>query len=345
MTTYVLGAGASLHAGYPLASQLGSALFDWAVHKKPPGDWYRDCIELAHETYRGLGDLERILTDLDDCPPGSPGAILSASQRGNIRQSLLVSISEFFRALRQSPSPLYDRFAYERVRAGDVIVSFNYDLACERALRNAGLWEIDDGYGFRLGLNSIPHSVVRVLKLHGSINWWGTIFNGMTGFFQGGPNAFPFRPVILFPDDFEFLCYPRGFSDPLCPSGNSKLAALPALIVPTRHKRFYTQTSAGREWEGFWDHIWLQAGQSLEASDRIVVIGYGMSPADQKARRLLLEKSNRQAKITLVCGDKNALLHGEFKSRGFVEVEQFKRGLFEEFLGDQSSSRLDPGRE
>jgi hypothetical protein len=29
MTTYVIGAGASFHAGYPLASSMGSSLFQW----------------------------------------------------------------------------------------------------------------------------------------------------------------------------------------------------------------------------------------------------------------------------------------------------------------------------
>lgn len=332
MTTYVLGAGASLDAGYPLASQLGRALFDWIKNKKPEHDFYRGCVELAHEIYGGLGDLEHVLTDLDERPPASPAATLSASQCINIRQALLISIPEFFKDLRQAPSRLYDQFSRERVREGDVIITFNYDLACERALRKVGLWEIDHGYGFRLGIDSIPQSKVRLLKLHGSTNWWGTVFNGMRGFFQGGPNAFPSRPVILFGDDFEFLGYPKEFADPLCPLRESRPAALPALVMLTRHKHFYTQTSFGREWEGFWSDLWNQAGRALAASDRIVVIGYSMPLADEEARKLLLEKSNKKTKITLLCGEKNASIRGQFTSRGFTQVETFKAGLFEEFV-------------
>jgi hypothetical protein len=332
MSTYVLGAGASLHAGYPLAGQMGSALFDWVTKKKSIDDWYRGCVELGSGTYGGLADLERILTDLDECPPDSPAAALSLSQRKNIRQALLISIPEFFRDLRQAPSPLYDRFAREQIRPGDVIIAFNYDLACERALRRAGLWEINDGYGFCLGIDSIPPSAVTVLKLHGSTNWWGTIFNGMRGFFQGGPNAFPYRPVILFPNDFEFLGYPRELLDPLSPPRNSTPAALPALIMLTHHKRFYTQTSGGREWEQFWDSLWTKASQVLGTANRIVIIGYSMPFADEEARKLLLEKSDKSAKITLLCADRNTAIRDQFKSRGFSEVEMFKNGLFEQFL-------------
>ncbi len=36
MVTYVLGAGASVHAGYPLASNLGNELRKWLHATKPP---------------------------------------------------------------------------------------------------------------------------------------------------------------------------------------------------------------------------------------------------------------------------------------------------------------------
>jgi hypothetical protein len=51
MTTYILGAGASLHAGYPLAGQLGGALYDWISNKKPGHDLYRTRIEIIRDTY------------------------------------------------------------------------------------------------------------------------------------------------------------------------------------------------------------------------------------------------------------------------------------------------------
>ena len=38
MKTYILGAGASYHAGYPLASRLGNRLADWIVEKRSKDD-------------------------------------------------------------------------------------------------------------------------------------------------------------------------------------------------------------------------------------------------------------------------------------------------------------------
>jgi hypothetical protein len=81
--------------------------------------------------------------------------------------------------LRQSPAPLYDQFARERIQPGDTVITFNYDQACERSLKEAALWEISDGYGFELGIDAIPTSTVRVLKLHGSTNWWVLHFSGV----------------------------------------------------------------------------------------------------------------------------------------------------------------------
>ena len=244
MTTYILGAGASLHAGYPLAGQLGGALYDWISNKKPEHDLYRTRIQIIRDTYVNLANLERILTELDECPPNSPASKLSASERGYIRQALLISIPEFFNDLRQQRSPLYEQLACERIKEGDVIITFNYDLACERSLKNAGLWEISNGYGFSLGIDAIPPSKTKILKLHGSTNWWGPIFGGMKGFFQAGPYALPYRPVLLFRKDFEFLSYPTDFSDPLY-TGNPMPAALPALIMLTQHKRVVLPSKTG----------------------------------------------------------------------------------------------------
>jgi hypothetical protein len=55
MTTIVLGAGASRHADYPLAGELGDALRDWIHRNKPPGHDCRIHIDqLQHELYDDL---------------------------------------------------------------------------------------------------------------------------------------------------------------------------------------------------------------------------------------------------------------------------------------------------
>ncbi|MFZ0035918.1 MAG: hypothetical protein WAK91_00755 [Candidatus Acidiferrales bacterium] len=69
---------------------------------------------------------------------------------------------------------------------GDSIVTFNYDMLIEESFRNADLWTPVGGYGDRVhGVRGgwckkwltkrkstlVPHSIIRLLKLHGSVNW------------------------------------------------------------------------------------------------------------------------------------------------------------------------------
>jgi len=143
--------------------------------------------EELHEAYGGSGDIESILTDLDDCPEDSPAENLGS--RGNVRGAVRFFIPAVFKSLREKPSALYECLTAEHVQADDVVLTFNYDLALERELRKRSLWEINDGYGFSLG-HEAPRSGVKILKLHGSANWWGPLFGGMTGFFQAGTASF-----------------------------------------------------------------------------------------------------------------------------------------------------------
>lgn len=325
MTTYILGAGASFHAGYPLASELGDALVAWlAQNPNPVNEMYGSNLRELYKLYGNLQDLDQVLTDLEDCPLGSRAATMNAAARRYARRNMKLMIPEFFRFLRQRPASLYERLARERIQPGDVVITFNYDLALERELRRAGLWEISNGYGFSLGIEAIPQSSVAILKLHGSVNWLEVAFSGMRGFSQGPPNAFGSRPVV-FPGEFDFLGYAADIRDPLAPSGSA--GAFPAIIMPGLKKRSYEQTS-------FWNDLWASAESALWSCERIVMIGYSMPRADEDARSLLLEKSNRNATIEIFCGGGTSKISEMFSARGF-RCEISARGHhFEDFLND-----------
>ncbi len=127
-----------------------------------------------------------------------------------------VATPELFHELRRnasSPRDLYHVLAQEKIKPGDTVVTFNYDLACERALHMAGLWEVGDGYGFDLGLRSIPSAKVKVLKLHGSTNWLGILFGGNMGFSQAS-SVYDHRPAVFRKREFEFLGYAEDIRDP-----------------------------------------------------------------------------------------------------------------------------------
>src|ERR1035438_991600 len=68
MKAYILGAGASAHAGYPLASGLLKALSEWLDRADPSEHWVGTCrnrIVQVRETFGGLDDFEGILGKLD----------------------------------------------------------------------------------------------------------------------------------------------------------------------------------------------------------------------------------------------------------------------------------------
>jgi hypothetical protein len=59
-----------------------------------------------------------------------------------------------------------------------------------------------------------------------------------------------------------------------------------------------------------------------------------MPEADQDARKLPLEKSNRNARITICSGGASTAIQDEFVSRGFSDVGTIGQGRFENYLGD-----------
>jgi hypothetical protein len=191
VVTYVFGAGASLHAGYPLTADLGNHLHNWA--RQNDAFMWRGYLEDLLEQYGGLADLERILTELHERPAGSRAASFSKMHCGNTIGGLKVAIPEFFNSVRGNSIPgrdLYRELARSKIRDGDTILTFNYDLACERPLRTEGAWEIGDGYGFSLGVGITPPSKTKILKLHGGTNWLGMLFDGNMGFSQVSSNVY-----------------------------------------------------------------------------------------------------------------------------------------------------------
>jgi hypothetical protein len=333
MKTYVLGAGASRHVGYPLMAQFGASLLDWLDRNKDldqvtHDDWMN--LNQLYQMYGGLTDIERILTDLVECPADSPVARLQPIISAQIRSSVRHSIHGCFSDLAPSDAPLYRKLVCERVVSGDALITFNYDIGLERELKKVELWEVGDGYGFQI--DGLPTGKVKALKLHGSVNWSGTIFGGNLGFGCGGEsNALGTRPVIFFQREFEALGYPVGTIDPEC-AGISASGLEFCLILPILSKKFYFQTRYGREWEHFFHALWRQAYEALRASDEVVIIGYSLPAADMHARKLLFDGISRDARIVICSGVDSDRLCEMFRCQGFRRIASVPSGLFEQYL-------------
>ncbi len=77
------------------------------------------------------------------CKPGSTASKFSFVTRPYIVAGLQEAIRDFFDTIRQQLATLYDQLVQMRIRDGDVIITFNYDLGVERSFRSASLWDME----------------------------------------------------------------------------------------------------------------------------------------------------------------------------------------------------------
>jgi hypothetical protein len=328
-TTYVLGAGASRDAGYPLCSELWPRMAMWVRELRDKNPEYRQALDAIVTLNGPVADVERVLRDLD--LGLNAFQALAEDQRNEMMGRIQRCLRDYFKSIcvQRSASPLYKALA-ARVALGNQIVTFNYDVALENALIPAHKFGAKDGYGTGFTADwEEPDSQVKVLKLHGSINWMGVTFAGVRpGSIASFSSSLGARPFV---DNRDSLLptYPNLILDRSVPSGGD-VGAARTLIRPTYEKKFSVGTSAGEEWIPFFESLWSQATEALHQTDRIVIIGYSMPEADRRARALLLWEANKGAEVLLCCAGSNELLKRTFQSHGFWRVVEV--GSFSDFL-------------
>jgi hypothetical protein len=327
MTTYVFGAGASLHAGYPLCSTLWPKMAMWVIESQPHDSEYRRALDAVSALNGPVADVEAAFTNLELGQP--PFHALTEDQRRKLRGAIRRCLRDYFKSICDEglDAPLYKAFA-NRVEKGDQIVTFNYDVALENELIAAHKFGVKNGYGASFEADwDEGDSDVRVLKLHGSINWIGRLSGRPEGFSQVsnslGPHPFVDNSDSVLP------AYESQVLDKKFPGGGVTSGST-ALVLPTYEKRYSVATSLGDEWGPFYESLWSQAAESLQHSDRIVIIGYSMPDADHRSRALLLWGSNKRAEVLLCCAGSNEILRHNFETHGFWRVVEV--GAFSDFV-------------
>lgn len=220
--------------------------------------------------------------------------------------------------------PPYDFFAgimggyFNKPSAGslDTIVTFNYDLAIETALYHL---KIPFSYGmsgksvnFSTGLISSEENALqntlRVLKLHGSVNWA----------IPGGPGK-----KLTFYENYDEV---------------RKNNLNPLLVPPTWRKHFAGQLA----------DIWDRAVDAIRIATRIIIIGYSMPSTDVHFRYLLaagLQDNISLRKILFVNpGLQQQDTGEELRNRlaGVIRPEHFTRGIVEFIAARTSEFFLGP---
>lgn len=288
MKTYVFGAGASIHAGYPLAKRMGHGLFEWMEGHDDVGPFsFRETGRFLRNLFHEIENVELLVTAIEEMIENHQSLGERPSEVVLLcnfhRPALIAAIRMWFEEIRRHDANDYERFARYVIAPDDCVLSFNYDVSLEPHLLGQGKWRLGDGYGFEMdGFEN--RSPVRILKLHGSVNWR----------FPVGWNG---RPWID-SSEVAFLGYP-GQTDPLFNRPIADTAG--TMILPARCKHFYIETSLGRLHEQFWDLLWTQASEALRRSREVLICGYSIPEFDIRASELLLNESY-SASIEVCCG-------------------------------------------
>src|SRR5689334_16829276 len=115
-TVYVFGAGASIHAGYPLASKMGEGLLEFMLNYEFPNDNFRSSAQNMIEIFGTTPNIEDLVSELEIKLDSLQNAE-SYDDRvmGIIFRDCLTHISqmlrEWFRVLHNHPAHLYAAFA------------------------------------------------------------------------------------------------------------------------------------------------------------------------------------------------------------------------------------------
>lgn len=279
---YILGAGASEFAGYPL----GPDLWAWLRAADLGDSWAKDrAAEVIQEVSRILEamppadhdkpDLEALFTRLDLAEMGIEPLIPGLPDWSLLRPRLIAMITnaflycefrlqqEFRKGQRAEAACTLQNWA-DVVRPRDTIITFNWDILHEAALWRAHKWHYADGYGFEC--HDAPNaggSPVKVLKLHGSVNWAQAVpadcqpdIEHKADFFQNGRDG------------------PKSFEKHLGQLNLGKNLITPSYLKNISDNRLLID-------------IWGQALSALREATEVVSIGYSLNPADALARVLI----------------------------------------------------------
>jgi hypothetical protein len=277
----ILGAGASRFAGYPLGLELWAFIRDTGTGERMAKERAEAVIDAIERVLQVLPprefdrpDLEQLFTLLDLAEAGTEPLKLAKIDWPSLRPKLMGMIANAFQwhqyqlqvRLREKGDPVevvLDAWA-SRLRARDTIVTFNWDLLHEAALFRRGKWHYSDGYGFACGdAPSGYRSGLKVLKLHGSVNW-------------GQRDEQDCNPAIEHKADFflgaqdDHSVYLRGAGQ----WNEGRYMIIPSYLKDLSSNRLLL-------------NLWNQAFDALSAAERVTVVGFQLHPADALARQLL----------------------------------------------------------
>lgn len=328
---FILGAGASRFAGYPLSPDLWKFIRDFPVIEFLAKKRAESVTKAIEEVLRVVPpkvvdkpNLEELFTLLDLAAIGTEPLALRNINWTELRPKVMGMISEVFlsheydlrtRLLDDPASPaatvLQNWTSF--LREGDVVVTFNWDILHEGALWRAGKWHYADGYGFRCpDVTGTTPSKVKILKLHGSVNWAQRTEHDCEPSIEHKHTFF----AGSWGDHDDYLKGAGQWND-----GRN-------LIIPT-----YLKDIAGNR---LLLHLWIQASEALANASEVIVVGYQLYPADAPARQLLGTSllRNRELSTVLLVSPNQGFDHWDEFCLNIGKTRRLVRKTFEEWIAN-----------
>jgi hypothetical protein len=298
---FVLGAGASKFAGYPLASELWPFVSDLGRRDRDEYGATVDGLEgflwnnFHYDAYPP--NLEEIFTLLDLADMGIPrlqnlrttwhiphgeGEVVDWKYaRAMITGTIVYAFNAHQWILTQEREDLWRAVMNawaSRLRRGDTIITFNWDILHESGLWTARKWHYANGYGFTWrGAPRGADSAIKILKLHGSVNWAQESEQDCHAAVEDRSYYF------LGARDGRRQVGRQGMFD-----GNKQRY----LIVPS----YVKDISSNR----LLLSLWNKAYEAVSNATEITVVGFQLHPADAHARQLFGAGLLRNKKISKV---------------------------------------------
>jgi len=265
--TVILGAGASRAASYarnkPIRSPLDSDVFELLQKLEPRAKDEPAISELIPWILASAepiwNSMERTFYTLH--VRARMSEVLFSDQNIEATSSKLLncftrSINALLREAHGTELCDFHIQLLDKMRSSDAIITFNYDLVAERALKRlkSGSRFGDWIYGFQPKPN-VVEEIPTIYKLHGSVNW---IYQPQTEGFKARQESWA---------DFETEPGYRAHSDFPFP-----------IMLPFWDKKVEEKP---------WSEIWRQAARHLHKCSRLIVWGYSLPQTDLKALELI----------------------------------------------------------
>lgn len=282
---YILGAGSSAVAGAPVIRDFKRRAEELILRdSKGVGPAMADAMDLWNRTARGA-DVEEfyILADLlGRLNPNGQSQRAAEGVRYLIAKTLELSmgggISEVHRKF------VHKVWDIAQGRPDFAIITLNWDIAVDNASYTHTQFSLDYGYSKARPFDGTPNDQrarrFRILKLHGSLNWWVCQNDGcQTLWYRVGE-----KDVPRYWEETEAR---------MCQKCGSKLQ--PLMVPPTGQKFEHSQIAISPM-----RAIWGEAREAMRNCQDLAIVGYSFPPTDVQFRMFVLEALSRNENLRKV---------------------------------------------